>query len=194
MYRQLFFCILVTCSVLFAAPSNKDMRATIDTLVEDVSTLRTEISNLSAELNRFQANLEMVKLNENTISNEKRAKIEKMVQDIIQKQDFDERFNQRLLNYSKSLDDNYAAFGEKVQNAISQIIRVLENQQKLADSLSGTSTKQNGGIAYEVKAGESLDGIATKFSVSIDTIRSLNFIPNENQLAAGQMLFIPEHK
>jgi LysM repeat protein len=54
--------------------------------------------------------------------------------------------------------------------------------------------KQGEGIAYEIKAGETLDGIAAKHRVTREAIKELNFFIDENRLPIGQMIFIPQGK
>lgn len=48
-------------------------------------------------------------------------------------------------------------------------------------------------VPYEVKAGETLYGIGRKFFLGADEIASLNNIPSNAQLRAGQQLLVPMH-
>ncbi len=83
---------------------------------------------------------------------------------------------------------------ENFRGVVNRVIYTLNTQQKLYNLLDGMIMKNSEGIAYEVKAGETLDGIAKKFNTTKDMLKSVNFIIDDSRLPAGQMLFVQQPK
>lgn len=81
---------------------------------------------------------------------------------------------------------------EQFNRVSNTIISAINAQQELLNTTMGSDTKRSNGIVFEVKVGKTLDGIAAKFKVTRDQTRTRNLIVDENHLAVGQMLFIPQ--
>ncbi len=69
---------------------------------------------------------------------------------------------------------------------VGQVLK-LKNSQT-TDSSSSTSTTTTTAGTYTVKAGDTLSGIASRFSTSSSTLASLNSISNPNLIYVGQVL------
>ncbi|MDC2829613.1 LysM peptidoglycan-binding domain-containing protein [Limosilactobacillus mucosae] len=69
---------------------------------------------------------------------------------------------------------------------VGQVLK-LKNSQT-TDSSSSTSTAATTAGTYTVKAGDTLSGIASRFSTSSSTLASLNSISNPNLIYVGQVL------
>ncbi|MDC2841279.1 LysM peptidoglycan-binding domain-containing protein [Limosilactobacillus mucosae] len=69
---------------------------------------------------------------------------------------------------------------------VGQVLK-LKNSQT-TDSSSSTSTAATTDGTYTVKAGDTLSGIASRFSTSSSTLASLNSISNPNLIYVGQVL------
>jgi LysM repeat protein len=212
MLRRIIFSILFLWGlVIWAKPtrstsSSKEIQGTTKSgslapniqelsnpLLEEVKVLHSEVDHLTAELRRLQSDVDAIKSKPNAcvIDEESIAKIEKIVKDVIQKNDPKDFVDQRVNTLSSAFSKEINGLSEKLQNVFNRIIVVLDAQQRSA-AIINTLTKQPEGIAYEVRLGETLDAIAIKHKVSREAIKNLNFIIDENRLTAGQMLFIPQ--
>jgi LysM repeat protein len=190
--RKILFGVLLLGPIAFGKPQRGVQEAALGTVVADVAALRDEVNSLAVEVRHLQTDVNVLKLNVNGISEEQRGKIEKIAEEVVRKNDptelVDHHVNVLSLAFSKEIN----GLSEKLQNVLNRVIAVLNAQQKIGNSIIGTFSKQPDGIAYEVRAGETLDGIAAKHKVTREAIKALNFIVNEDHLPSGQMLFIPK--
>ncbi|MFR0581145.1 LysM peptidoglycan-binding domain-containing protein [Limosilactobacillus mucosae] len=69
---------------------------------------------------------------------------------------------------------------------VGQVLKLKNNQT--TNSSSSTSTVATTAGTYTVKAGDTLSGIASRFSTSSSTLASLNSISNPNLIYVGQVL------
>ncbi|MDR3317432.1 MAG: LysM peptidoglycan-binding domain-containing protein [Puniceicoccales bacterium] len=192
--RKIIFGTLLLTSFAFTR-TQRNVKETIPNPIEtEIVALRTEVSNLAAVVGHLQTDVEVLKLNTNVINEEQKLKIEKIAEEVVRKNDPASLIDQEINTLSSAFSKEINGLSEKIQNVLNRIITVLNTQQKLTSTVAGTLSKQPEGIAYEVKAGETLDGIAIKHGVTRDDIKKLNFISDENNLTAGQMLFIPQKK
>jgi LysM repeat protein len=147
-----------------------------------------------AEVQRLQTDVDVLKMNSSTITKEQEVKIEKIVSDVVQQKDLSGLVDRQVNTLSSAFSKEINGLSEKIQNVFNRIIAVLDAQQKVVTSVANAPSKQPSGIAYEVKAGETLEGIATKYKVSRESVQRINFFIDENRLSAGQMIFIPQGK
>jgi LysM repeat protein len=195
MLRKIIFWVLALGSVASARTTAKTPEAQVmlEALGNDVKSIRSTVSNLATEVRRLQSDVDLLKLGADVMNEERRVRIEKIAEDVLRKNDPADLVDRRVNALSSAFSKEINGLSEKLQNVLNRIIAVLNAQQKVMGA-TDTFRKQGEGIAYEIKAGETLDGIAAKYRVTREAIRDLNFIIDENRLPVGQMIFIPQGK
>jgi uncharacterized protein YoxC len=195
MLKRIIFWILALGSVVSARTATKtqETQAVLEALESDVRGMRSVINNLATEVRRLQSDVDLLKLGADVMDGERRVRIEKIAEDVLRKNDPADLVDRRVNALSSAFSKEINGLSEKLQNVLNRIIAVLNAQQRVMGA-TDTFRKQGEGIAYEIKAGETLDGIAAKHRVTREAIRDLNFIIDENRLPVGQMIFIPQGK
>lgn len=193
MYGMLFLVAVAYGKGGKSVPTNT-LQTTVDSLVEDVSTLHNELENLSAEIRNLRKEIDVLKLSNDTLTDAQCAKVGQIVEDACKEYDKQSTAIQRMNELSTALSSELTQIADKFRMVLNHIIVTINEQYKLSSVLDGTVEKNPDGIAHEVHAGETLDGIAKKYGTTKETLKSLNFVLDENQLPEGQMLFIPKAK
>ncbi|MDR1591046.1 MAG: LysM peptidoglycan-binding domain-containing protein [Puniceicoccales bacterium] len=198
MVKRILWVLFMMSSTAIGGPKTKAISRqsenTMEDLIENMTVLRKDINDFKNDLHRLQREVECLKLHSNVLSETQEAQATKIAEEVYKRCDVagvvDREVNALSLAFSREIN----ALSEKISNVFNAIISTINAQWKLSNAITSSETKQPGGIAYEVKAGETLDSIATKFKTTREDIRKLNFITNENHLSAGLMLFIPQIK
>jgi LysM repeat protein len=204
MFRKITFVILLLGSVVVAesqvrkqSPKTMSLKAEQEAsrvLAEDIQAMRHKIQYLESENRRLRTDIDQLNLNLNKIVEEQKVRIEKITAEMVQKKDFIELIDQRFNTLSLALSKTINTFSEKIQNAFNRVISVLNAQQKVLDATIVSSSSQSEEIAHEVKEGETLSRIASEHKTNPESLKSINFIADEDNLLAGQMLFMPRTK
>jgi LysM repeat protein len=161
-------------------------------LTRNVTALRKDVNNLISDVRRLQKGVELLKSQGDLLSATQTVQVRKVAEEVYKRQDIMGIVNQEVNALSLAFSQKINTFSEEVSNAFNAIISVINAQQKLSNVVTGSETKQSEGSVYEVKAGETLDSIAMKFKMTKEDIRKRNFIPDENYLPTGLILFIPQ--
>ena len=172
----------------------KTVQTTVESLSEDVAALRNEFENLSAEVRSLRKEIDVLQLNGNILTDAQCARVGQIIEEACKDYDKESVALQRMNELSAALSNELTRIAEKFRMVLNHIIVTMNEQYKMSSILDGTVSRNPQGIAYEVQAGETLDGIAKKYSTTKETLKSLNFILDENHLPEGQMLFIPQSK
>ncbi|MDE6576065.1 MAG: LysM peptidoglycan-binding domain-containing protein [Opitutales bacterium] len=192
MFRSIVWGILCCATSLCAGKSfTPPLREEVSTLSLEVSALQTEVHNLIATVQSLQKEVEVQKLARDTLSDALREKVQKLVTDALSTYVNREELVPQFQTFSTQVSEELTALAERFQVALNRIIAVLNAQHCLSEVAQGTMKNPGEGIAYEVKAGETLEGIAKKFDTTVETLEKLNFFPKKGQVTPGQMLFIP---
>lgn len=83
----------------------------------------------------------------------------------------------------------------QTQQAMSALAGAVQSApQAPAQAISFSDDFPKNGVAYVVKSGDTLSGIARDFNASIRDIQNANKIADPKSIRAGQTLFIPQRK
>lgn len=187
----LWIAFLLGAAVYGKPPQTQPSRAVRD-ISEEVAALRNEVSNLSAIVRNLQKENELLKSGINTLSDRQRVQVEEVVRKLYEEMKIEALIDQKIRSFSLGVTEAFTNLTDQIRGVINQMIRTLNTFSQMRSALDGTMTKNPDGIAYEVKAGETLDGIAAKFHTTREVLRNLNFIVDDQQLPVGQMLFVPQ--
>jgi LysM repeat protein len=179
----------------FAKIPTKSLQEIVNELATEIDVIRNEIKNLTAEVHNNQKDIELLKLSANTLSEFQTDQVKKLAEESYKQYNVVEIVDQRTNTLSQAFSQEFNTLNEKIRSVFNRIIAAIDAQYKLSNTTAlGSELKTPSvGIAYEVKAGETLDSLATKFKVTRDSIKNTNFIMDDC-LPAGQMLFIPHAK
>ncbi|MDR1303276.1 MAG: LysM peptidoglycan-binding domain-containing protein [Puniceicoccales bacterium] len=191
MRRKVILGVLLLGSSAWAKAPQRDV---LGELEAKVNTLASEVKNLSATSERLQRDVDVLKLNAAAMGEEQRSEVEKIAEKVIQTKDFPRSIDQQVNALSSAFSKEINGLAEKFQGAWSHVTAAVDAQQKIVNMLPNAPAEQPGGVAYEVKAGETLEGIAAQHGVTREALLKSNFIADENHLQAGQMIFIPKEK
>ncbi len=85
------------------------------------------------------------------------------------------------------------ALAEQTQQALQSLAGAMQaTPQAPAPAFQFSDNFPKTGVAYTVKSGDTLSGIAKKFNANIRDIQNANKIADPRSLQAGQTLFIPQ--
>jgi LysM repeat protein len=191
MRKKIILGALLLSSVAWAKAPQRDVLGELET---KVNTLASEVKNLAAVVERLQRDVDMLKLNATAMGEEQRGEVEKIAEKVLQVKNFPHLIDQQVNALSSAFSKEINGLAEKFQGAWNHVTAAVDAQQKIVNMLPNTPAEQSSGVAYEVKAGETLEGIAAQHKVTREAILKLNFIVDENHLSAGQMIFIPQER
>jgi LysM repeat protein len=161
-------------------------------LGENIADLSRNIDKLASDMHRLQKEIELLKSNGDSFSAMQATQAKKIAEEVHKQYDIMGIVDQKVNVLSLAFSQEINTLSEKISNAFNATISVINAQQKLSNVVAGSETKQSEGSVYAVEVGETLDSIATKFKTTREAIKRLNFIPDENHLPVGLMLFIPQ--
>jgi LysM repeat protein len=191
MRRKVILGALLLGSAVWAKAPPKDVLGELEI---KVNALASDVKNLSAANERLQREVDVLKLNAVAMGEEQRAEVEKIAEKVIQTKDFPRLIDQQVNALSSAFSKEINGLAEKFQGAWSHVTAAVDAQQKVVNMLPSAPAEQPSGIAYEVKAGETLESIAVQHKVTREAVLKSNFIADESHLQAGQMIFIPVGK
>ena len=196
MSRRLVFLItaLGVCELGFA---KSNLQTTVDILAEDTSTLRTQFENLKRdfqeEVQHRNAEIQLLKSTNQQLSEKLKKEVEQIVEDKLSEKNYDSKLQESFAVLESELKKIFGIQNEKVQNAFNHLIDVVCKQKAAVDAMTGATIPSEGTV-YEVKKEDSLESIARRFSVTKEELKRINFIPDEDKLPEGQLLFVPKSK
>lgn len=161
-----------------------DMSEDLTSLVKEVAQLRLEMELLVSENRMLKQQLERLTFTED--------QVKKQTTQIT-------ALNLTLETYKKSMLNEVSyeidQLSRQTQKAIDQLAKtVVSNNETAKDSFKFTDDYSKEGIAYTVKAGETLSVIASKQGSTTRDIQNANRIGDPRGLKAGQVIFIPTKK
>jgi LysM repeat protein len=188
MLKQMLWMSLVMNSIVMGLPPKRDVPQSGET-AENVADLRKNVNNLTVDMQRLSREVEILKSQSNSPPENQRIQVENFIKETCEgvANAFNEKINALSHAFLQKIDD----LSEKNSRALSAVIAAVDANRKVVEATTPMG-KQPEGIIHEVKAGETLDGIAAQFKTTKDGIKKLNFIPDENCLSVGLMLFIPQ--
>ncbi|MDR2372424.1 MAG: LysM peptidoglycan-binding domain-containing protein [Puniceicoccales bacterium] len=200
MLRRIIWILFMMNAVAAGEPKKKDALSYLkgtperEELAKNIAALQENVGSLAGTVRHLQKEIELLKFQGDSLSATQTTQIKKIAEEVYKQHDtmgiVDQKVNALSLKSSQEIN----TLSEKVSNALSVIISLINAQQKLSNVVTGSETKQSAGEVYEVEANETLDSIATKFKTTKEAIKKLNFITDENHLPIGLMLFIPQTK
>ncbi|MDR0590413.1 MAG: LysM domain-containing protein [Puniceicoccales bacterium] len=191
MRRKIILGALLLFSRAWAKIPQKDAPSELEIRV---NALASEVKNLAAAVERLQRDVNVSKLNAAAMSEEQKIEAKKIAEEVLQGKNFPHLIDQQVNALSSAFSKEINGLAEKFQDALNRIAAAVDAQQKIVNMLPSAPAEQPSGIAYEVKAGETLEGIAAQHGVTREAIMKLNFFVDENHLQVGQMIFIPQEK
>jgi LysM repeat protein len=150
------------------------------------------IDRLTSDMHRLQKEIELLKSKDDSLSTAQIIQVREFIEKVNKEQDIMGIVNREINTLSVAFSREINTLSEKIIDMFNVILSAFNAQQKLSNVVAGSETKQSEGSVYAVEAGETLDGIAMKFKTTREAIKRLNFIPDENHLPVGLMLFIPQ--
>lgn len=188
-FKSILWSVLLCTTPLYAGkPAASSLREDINALSVEVLALRAEVSGLTAEVQGLKKEVEVQKLARDTLSDPLREKIQKMITEAITAYAA-QALSTQLQAFSLQISAELTALAEQFRVALNHILAVLGAQQVLSSTVQGKNPEHS--EVYEVKAGETLEGIAKKFDTTIEVIEKLNFFVQKGQVTPGMMLLIP---
>ncbi|MDR2812547.1 MAG: LysM peptidoglycan-binding domain-containing protein [Puniceicoccales bacterium] len=194
MLKPVVYMLFVASSVIVEGSKKKEnflqQKSPMDELAENMAALRQDINNLTAGMHKLQREVDCLKLQGHSLSENQETQVKKIAETTCCDSAgiVDQKVNALSLAFSQEIN----AMSERINGVLNVIISAINAQRKLSSMIKDSETKQSKGIIYEVEAGETLDGIAAKFTVPKEDIKKLNFIADENHLSRGLVLFIPQ--
>ena len=116
------------------------------------------------------------------------------------------QLNDAVSDINRRIQSSVSASEDKTMRQVQQQLEAMSRQMNAALAAVSRSTNQTvqaptfskdfpqNGVFYTVRTGDTLSGIARRFSVSQDDIVNANRITDRNSLNIGQPLFLPGAK
>ena len=189
-----------TFPVISSRPKSLDRdRVVLAGLKEDVAILRHEISQLRLEVERVAR------------ENEKLRKLlfpepgvrPTVLQDYVQLRDLDNvlsALRKELMNAINRQRSEIVAevsrqmerLATQTEMAMKSLAESVDAQPEVIPSITFANDFPKKGIAYSVKLGDTLSGIAREHKSTVRDIQNANQISDPKNLQAGQTIFIPQ--
>lgn len=169
-----------------------------ESLSHKVADLSEDLKALNKEVAQLRLDMELI-LKENQTLKQQLGRLSS-TEDQLKKQTAQlTALNLTFENYKKSLLNEVShemdQLSKQTQNAIDQLAKsIVSNSETPKDSFKFTDDYGKEGIAYTVKAGETLSVIAAKQGSTTRDIQNANRISDPRGLKAGQIIFIPTKK
>lgn len=154
-------------------------------LSKEVRQLRLEIEELGRENGFLKGKLEDVCLENARL----KAQVSK---ESVQIGQLSSSFDNYQKNIGSLVSEQMEAFSKETQKAMDLLASNIVKRSEPKKEFRFTDDYPKEGLAYTVKSGDTLSGIALKHHSSTKDIQNANKIGDPKDLRAGQEIFIPQ--
>lgn len=186
-----FFLTIISLLATFPLLASEPLALKVANMSQDLTALTKEIAQLRLEMEFLGRENKNLKQQIEILSNTE-GQLKKQNAQIT-------ALNTTFESYKKSMLTEVSfeieQLSRQTQKAIDQLTKsIASNHETTNNSFKFTDDYSKEGVAYTVKAGDTLSVIASKQGSTTRDIQNANRIADPRELKAGQTIFIPTKK
>ncbi len=177
-------------------PASQDYRIQIANLTQDVRRLSQQVGQLQLRLEQLERENQTLRTSQ--ISNQSldaqldalNLKVTSNINAL--KKEFAEADELQKQAIIREVSKQMTVLAEQTKKALDALGKVVGFEASTTPNIQFDNSFPKNGIAYTVKPGDTLSGIARKHNSTVRDIQNANKIADPQELKAGETIFVPQ--